>query len=461
MTDTTDTDVLLPVFEAQGVTLYHGDCIDTMRRMPANSVDAIVTDPPYALEFMGKDWDAFGTDTSNGYREKPRITKRVESDPDAVSAYAGAQGGGVNSYQAGRPFQTWCAEWAAEALRVLKPGGHLVAFGAPRTYHRLTAGIEDAGFEIRDTIAWLYGTGFPKSMDVSKAIEATLTVGGSHSKQKRQAAMGEGYTPSAADGTFRKVEGSMDNVRTTPPAFEATTAEAQRWEGWGTALKPGFEPAVVARKPLAGTVARNLLAHGTGALNIDANRIAFASEADRKESTEKNQHAKFGTEAGGNNVYGDYSMVEPKDYDSSKGRWPTNVLLDDIEARRLDAETGTGQRVRWVEGEPGEAGVSRFFPTFRYEAKAGAAERPKVNGIQHPTVKPLNLMRWLCRLIVPPGGTVLDPFAGSGTTVEAALLEGFECIGIEREPDYIPLTIARVSKPLQVAMFGDWEGEVA
>lgn len=258
------------------------------------------------------------------------------------------------------------------------------------------------------------------------------------------------------------------------------SAEAAEWDGWGTALKPAFEPIVVARKPLAGTVAATVLAHGTGAMNIDACRVEFASDADRNESTEKNQHAKFGTAPGQNKVWGDFSQTEVKDYDGSKGRWPANVILDESQAEALDGQSGYARdgiavnrnrgetRPMKVAGAPervlhedqgygGGGGASRFFPIFRYEAKAPGSERPEVNGVEHETVKPLELMRWLVRLVTRRGGRVLDIFAGSGTTGEAALLEGCEVDLIELEAPHLPLILARVRKPLQPSMFGDWD----
>lgn len=404
------------------VVLHHGDCIEVMRELADESVHAVVTDPPYALEFMGRGWDTFTP----------------------------------------LEFETWCAEWAAEALRVLKPGGHLLAFGGSRTWHRLAAGIEDAGFEMRDSIAWLYGSGMPKSMDVAKAID------------KAAGFLGEVVGTETVDVGMQG--GHLHTGRSRVLAERETRAlseTAQSWKGWGTALKPAFEPLVVARKPLAGTVAQTVLNHGTGALNIDATRVAFASEADEQESKGKNQHAQFGTPSGGNRVYGDYSMVERKDYDA-QGRHTPNVVLDESQAAELDSQSGVSRSrvgkprsaaagAGWGMTHTGseysdEGGASRFFPTFRYEAKAPTHERPVEGEVGHPTVKPLDLMRWLVRLVTPPGGTVLEPFAGSGTTLEAAVLEGFTCIGIEREADYLPLIEKRLSKPMQQSLFGDWDG---
>jgi site-specific DNA-methyltransferase (adenine-specific) len=423
-----------PYYADDSVTLYAGDCLDVLRELPDASVDAVVTDPPYGLEFMGKDWDApwkpAGAVIHDPATERGGFQDGNGGNPYSRSRVEYGRGG-----DASVGFQAWCEQWAAECLRVLRPGGHMLAFGGTRTWHRLACAIEDAGFEVRDSIAWLYGSGFPKSLDVSKAIDraagaerevvGSRTTGAAMSKAASGEALGTGGT---AFGSGQNV------VSITAPA----TDDARTWQGWGTALKPAFEPVVVARKPLGGTVAANVLRHGTGALNIDACRIGFASEADERESKDKNRHADFGTESGGNEVYGDFSMVPRTNYDPP-GRWPANVVLDESQAAELDLMTD---------------GASRFL----YVAKAPTAERPREDGIAHPTVKPLDLMRWLVRLVTPPGGVVLEPFAGSGTTAEACVIEGFRCIAIEREPDYLPLIVQRLTKPIQPTLFG---GDVA
>ena len=338
-------------YSDEHVTLYHGDCIDVMRAMPDASVDAIVTDPPYGLGFMGRKWDALPP---------------------------------------GLP-------WAQECLRVLKPGGHLLAFGGSRTWHRLAVAVEDAGFEMRDSIAWLYGSGFPKSLDVSKAIDKAAGA-------EREVV---GTRPTAKGNG-----GTGNDFLTASSRATVVSPDAERWQGWGTALKPAFEPIVVARKPLTGTVAANVLTHGTGALNIDACRIG-----DDLRTTAG--MASLG-------VMHDDAWVPGEVSKTVSGRWPTNVVLDESQAADLGDK-------------------EKFFPTFRYEAKAPSRERPRVNGTAHPTVKPLGLMRWLVRLVTPPGGTVLEPFAGSGTTAEACGIEGFHCIAIEREADYLPLIAQRLT----------------
>lgn len=381
--------------------VIHADCLDAMRAMPDSSIDAIVTDPPYGLSFMERDWD------------------------HAVP---------------GVPF------WA-EALRVAKPGAHLVAFGGTRTYHRLTCAIEDAGWEIRDCLSWLYGSGFPKSLDVSKAIDkaagAEREVVG-YQRLTGTAAI-EGYTGrasvAASGGT------SVGAVKMSPLTAPATDA-AKQWQGWGTALKPAWEPIILARKPLVGTVAANVLAHGTGAINVDACRIGISAD---DSIHAKNPHT-VGT-IGANGIYG---SGEATLYKVPHGRWPANVALDEEAAAML--------------GDP-----SRFF----YTAKASRSERdagcdaiearpqdptravdapggnnPRNNGAvpranSHPTVKPVALMRWLVRMVTPPGGVVLDPFCGSGTTLVAAIEEGFDCVGVEREAEYVAIIEARVAAAQQ------------
>ncbi|RLP70887.1 site-specific DNA-methyltransferase [Mycetocola reblochoni] len=383
------------------LTLHAGDCRTVMAGMPDASVDAIVTDPPYELGFMGKGWDSSG----------------IAYDPEV---------------------------WA-QALRVLKPGGHLLAFGATRTWHRLAVAVEDAGFEIRESIAWMYGSGFPKSMDVAKAID-------------KAAGIRRGRAGAVVSGNGAMSGGNYERTEKGAPA----TAEAEKWAGWGTALKPAFEPVVVARKPSDGTVAANVLAHGTGALNIDASRIG-RGDGDRTEYG-RDKLLDYAHERVAMGVINQTTPYAPHD----AGRFPSNVILDESQAAELDKQTGvtTSRKGKPRSGKSGDGwgmtatgaeyddigGASRFF----YVAKAGADERPVVDGVAHATVKPLALMRYLVRLITPPGGTVLDPFAGSGTTLEAALIEGFNAVGIELEADHLPLIRKRLGTPIQQSLFGDW-----
>lgn len=391
-TDATTPALRRPYLDDGDVRVYAGDCIEVMAELPAESVDAVACDPPYGLEFMGREWDAPWKGTASAHIAHER--RAAETTDENKRRYIRAA---VNAYEAGRPFQEWCQAWAEQALRVLKPGGHLIAFGGTRTFHRLTCGLEDAGFEIRDCLSWLYGQGFPKSLNLD----------GDHA-------------------------------------------------GLGTALKPGWEPAVLARKPLTGTVAANVQAHGTGALNIDGCRIGTHG------ARSNGGNGKSGTAA-----FGDYGPTPRVDYDT--GRWPANVVLDEAAARILDEQapsagggfgvnTGKPSRVYGdyaglggeVIGYGDAGGASRFF----YTSKASTAERNNGHGPAntHPTVKPVDLMRWLVRLVTPPGGLVLDPFAGSGTTGVACREEGFRCVLIEREAEYLGIIAGRLS---QLSLFGD------
>jgi len=372
----------------------HGDCLDVMAAMEPDSIDAIVTDPPYGLSFMGKEWDH-----------------------------------GVP----GIPF------WEA-ALRVLKPGGHLIAFSGSRTYHRLACCVEDAGFEIRDQVLWVYGSGFPKSMDISKAIDKAAgaereVVGREKNWNARKAEDGK-----TALGDYA---GGWD---ITAPA----TPEAQQWAGWGTALKPAHEPAVLARKPFKGTVAANVLLHGTGGINVDGCRVEMGDEYDPSK-VQRQQRSEVAVQLGSAGLIGkEIAMYKPG------GRWPANLIhdgSDDVVALfpQVDGSKGTGltqtKARSWKNtstaginrvGHDDTGSAARFF----YTAKASRTERGKGNN--HPTVKPIDLMAYLCRLITPPGGIVLDPFCGSGTTLKAALSEGFSAIGIEKDAAYFEIIESRM-----------------
>jgi len=317
-------------------------------------------------------------------------------------------------------------------LRVLKPGGHLLAFGGTRTYHRMACAVEDAGFEVRDCLMWLYGSGFPKSLDVSKAIDKKLGA--------ERVVIAEGKpVKRMIPGADQNKTGSWikDNGRVFVPTVTApATPQAKQWEGWGTALKPAVEPIILARKPLSeATVAENVLKWGTGGLNIDGCRVPLAYG---EEITMRSDAALLG----GRDLGWDRPWKRDPDAIARRrerakaaidkanilGRWPANVLLDEEAAAMLDEQQG---------------GASRFF----YVAKASRSERTMGGKVEnnHPTVKPIKLMRYLCRLITPPGGTVLDPFAGSGTTILAAVQEGFSAIGIEREPEYCEIIRKRMA----------------
>ena len=397
--------------------LHHGDCLEVLRSMPDCSVDSIVTDPPYGLSFMGKKWDY----------DVPSV-------------------------------EVW-----AECLRVLKHGGHLLAFAGTRTQHRMAVRIEDAGFEIRDMIAWVYGSGFPKSLDVSKAIDKAER--GSLVRQKLlhfASARGidgkwleshgvasassfidwtvGGHIPS--DNNWSLVKDALEVTPDEEQAFERevvgkhktdmgglggerlgqaggnitapATDAAKQWQGWGTALKPALEPITVARKPLVGTVAENVLQYGTGAINVDGARV------------EGNRWPANFIHDGSEEVVGLFPQ-------SNGGAFPKK---SNVPTGR-HYEGGWGAVNNGSRTEMGEGSAARFF----YCAKASKADRGENH---HPTVKPTDLMRYLCRLVTPPNGIVLDPFNGSGSTGCAAVLEGFQYIGIEREAEYIAISEKRI-----------------
>jgi len=447
--------------------ILHGNNLDILPTLADNSIDSIVTDPPYELGFMGKKWDSSGI------------------------AYS---------------VELW-----QQCLRVLKPGGHLLSFGGTRTYHRVAVAIEDAGFELRDSIAWLYGSGFPKSLDVSKAIDkasgAEREVVGlkpdwvkfrlpeiervkngeaSTMNQRNQNLSPEFYKTQASAGYNNPEQGAQITAPSTP--------EAQQWQGWGTALKPAFEPVIVARKPIEGTVANNVLKWGTGGLNIDGSRIgtevmgggtmpnlrdvgAMSKEATGIDKLSFGQNPRPAT------------RLEQAQY---TGRWPANIILDPYTAELLDEQSGQvrsnhnktndnsgfgdsyvgGSLTRPVSGPmySDSGGASRFF----YVAKASKRDRNEgledldaqrhsdrelADGVGgdnprnrtnqakqnfHPTVKPTSLMEYLIKLVTPPNGTVLDPFTGSGSTGKAAILQGFDFIGIEMTEEYLPIIEGRL-----------------
>ncbi len=392
--------------------IYNMDCLEGMKLLDDNSIDSIVTDPPYELGFMGLKWDNMG------------IAYNIE---------------------------LW-----KECLRILKPGGHLLAFGGTRTYHRMACAIEDAGFEIRDQIMWIYGSGFPKSHDISKAIDKMA--GAEREVIGEYRVTGNALTPtSVKGGTY--VTGAPSSgagyLKITAPA----TPEAKQWDGWGTALKPANEPIVLARKPLSEkTVAENVLKWGTGGLNIDGCRL---NTLPRKTGTKPTNDKPTGT---GNTLVGSSKNRQAK-YDMlNKGRFPANVILDEEAGKMLDEQSGIlksggGNKANkkpparksqviptkdtgeiW---EPNSGGASRFF----YCAKASKKERGEGNN--HPTVKPIKLMEYLITLITPPNGIVLDPFIGSGTTAIAALNTGRFFIGIEKEEKYVEIARKRIAEHMQ------------
>ena len=392
-------------------TLYCGDCLDVLKTLPTNSVDSVVCDPPYGLSFMGKKWDY---------------------DVPSVDIWA-------------------------ECLRVLKPGGHLLAFAGTRTQHRMAVRIEDAGFEIRDMIAWVYGSGFPKSHNVGKSIDREA---GAQREVVGKAAAGSaplkrGHVNTSGGGLSVGTERSPE-YDITAPATEA----AHQWQGWGTALKPALEPITMARKPLVGTVAANVLEHGTGALNIDGCRVEYEDDC---RLLKGGSYGGNRTGAAGTSVFGTGGNEVSYQGGVPEGRWPANLIHDgssDVVAAFPDSNgSGTARVLKrgaktenngWGMNttaadfahlpDAGTGSAARFF----YCAKASKSDRGAGN--THPTVKPTDLMAYLCRLITPHGGVVLDPFMGSGTTGVACIQTGRKFIGIEREERYFEIACRRIEQ---------------
>lgn len=408
--------------------LHCGDCLDILPTLPAESVDSSVTDPPYHLTSIVK---RFGSKDAAPAKSN-----------GATGAYARASSGFMGKQWDGGDIAFRPEVWR-EVFRVLKPGGHLVAFGGTRTYHRMACAIEDAGFEIRDCIQWLYGSGFPKSLDVSKAIDKANGVKGSFGDPKSAAHAGwiDRGQMRGGDGHEGYQRPWMDDEAAVDRAarqYLPASPEAAQWSGFGTTLKPACEPIVLARKPLIGTVAENVLKHGTGALNIDGCRVGTDESTQRSNQGGTGNPEQWRTGNGGDFTSG-----------SKNGRWPANIIHDGSEEvlaafpdapGQLFASTKAPRKAGNVYGTltanrnviaPRNNGGSaaRFF----YTSKADSDDRL---GSKHPTVKPLDLMQYLVRLVTPLGGLVLDPFAGTGTTGEAAFREGMRAVLIEREAEY-------------------------
>jgi site-specific DNA-methyltransferase (adenine-specific) len=455
--------------------LLLGDCIDKLKELDDNSIDSIVTDPPYGLSFMGKEWD------------KKKATQETKSQ---VVKGLGA-GMKMTTLADNIEFEKWVTEWASECMRVLKPGGYMLAFGGSRMYHRLASGVENAGFEIRDQMMWVYGSGFPKSMNISKYIDKQLGT---------EKIVGKGKAGKTALG-----QSSGYNKTYNPHEYNITepgSELAEKWNGWGTALKPAHEPIVMARKPLSEkTVVDNVLEWGTGGINIDESRIGVDKNDD---IFAKNPHTRGGFGHGNATIYGDSNGS--KNYDPTQGRFPANIIFDEEAGKILDEQSGNRpgctspsdvvgsdsifrpnqggyQKQGPIYGDSG--GASRFFycpktsKTDRNEglddfedkyyaagnqAKAelkrgntdfnankgkGRDERHNHNQVgvsknNHPTVKPTDLMLYLIRLVTPKGGTTLDPFMGSGSTGKAAVRGGFDFVGVEMDKEYMEIATARI-----------------
>lgn len=416
--------------------LFNYDCLMVLTALPDNSLDSIITDPPYGIEFMGKGWD-----------------------------------------KAVPPIDIW-----KECLRVLKPGGYLLAFAGTRTQHRMASNIEDAGFEIRDLLAWVYGSGFPKSVNLSKAIDKKL--GG------EPVVVGEYDRRSLYDGCERTSEADTGESQCAGRGAkvlitEPETEEAKKWVGWGSALKPAYEPITLARKPFTGTLTDNVIAFGTGGLNIDACRVPTAEKAVKDsvniEDNRKDAVINFG--------------MKRTPYESNpEGRWPANFAHDGSAEVVALFPSKAGAKANVKGDEPSAAGngktlnhmervsfareldsgsAARFFycpkaskadrdwglqrnvvsPEEMVNRKAGSAgiQNPRAGAGRtsgamnfHPTVKPIALMQWLVRMVTPPDGLIFDPFMGSGSTGIAAMREGFRFMGCELDADYFEIAAARL-----------------
>jgi site-specific DNA-methyltransferase (adenine-specific) len=397
----------------QPYSLHTGDCLEVIKKLDAESIDAIVTDPPYGLAFMGKKWDYHVPSTD-----------------------------------------IW-----QECLRVLKPGGHLLAFAGTRTQHRMACRIEDSGFEIRDMIAWVYGSGFPKSLDVSKAIDKAAGA------EREVVGMKDNKGRCAGNIACIGLNTNKDGDPITAPATDA----AQQWKGWGTALKPALEPITMARKPLIGTVAENVLEHGTGGLNVDGCRVEAGPDYEA---------AGFGPRYGhtsGNRAHGDSrpwiaqkianGVAVKNSEPHTLGRWPANLIHDGSDevtdlsgsaarffycpkASKAEREAGL-EGMESIHRVNGNKWTDQDYRVTNGERPPTAESGPRTN--HHPTVKPIDLMAYLCRLITPPSGTILDPFMGSGSTGVAALREGFKFIGIELNAEYAEIAQKRIENELNKA----------
>ena len=412
--------------------IIHGDAIQIP--LADNCVDTCITDPPYGLRFMGKQWDTF--------RQNKRGKNQLIN-----------MGNGMKPLDHAEllAFQEWNRQWANEVYRVLKPGALLLAFGGTRTYHRMVCAIEDAGFEIRDTIAWVYGSGFPKSYDISKGIDKQAGA------EREVVGMKPDYakfnSPNYGKST---VNIAARNERDIAAAITApSTPEAQLWHGWGTALKPAFEPIVVAMKPVDGNFVNNALTWGVAGLWIDGGRVETSDNLNGGGYSDGVGKGMWTENAGG----GGFDRL-PGEFVQPTGRFPANFIHDGSdEVKELFPQTKSGGGIKAnTAGKAGLYGISsnvqkQFEPDsgsaarFFYCAKASRSERNaglENNG--HPTVKPIALMRYLVRLTkTPTGGVVLDPFMGSGTTGCACALEGREFIGIEKEAEYVEIAKKRIA----------------
>lgn len=447
--------------------ILKGDCIEVMKGMKPNSVDAIVCDPPYGLEFMGKEWDKLGWDTRNVYDSTTGLGRYLNKNRPR--------------YQAGLQAQLWHTQWLIEAYRVLKPGGSMLVMGGTRTFHRLACAIEDSGFIIKDTLMWIYGSGFPKAQDLGKMIDKRA-----NAKRKITGHKGGRYNSPGTDirkGSY--IGGEPGKMMNLGNITEPVTDLAKHWDGFKVGgIKPAYEPIIWAVKPPEGSYVGNVLKHGVGAVNVDECRIPAP------EGLTKGGCTKWG------GIFGSGDKCSNPN-GNPKGRFPANIILDEEAGKMLDEQSGRLSQVGGAKktthkdgmfgiGQPGQvyfdgnSGASRFF----YCAKASRGERnagledmplgeppasarskaaegrknplgePRAN--HHPTVKPIKLFEWLIKLVTREDQIVLDPFIGSGTTAIAAHNTGRKCVGIEKEDEYIEIAKRRIEhrqiQPHQLAL---------
>lgn len=425
--------------ECGRAVVYVGDCRKILAQLDKEQFHAVVTDPPYGLEFMGLEFDAPWN--QNGSVDARQHRPDEMTDPVKAKYLRHNVRYGLHKPRA---YQEWFEQCAAEILRVAKPGAHLLAFGGTRMWHRMACAIEDAGWDIRDTLGWVYGSGFPKSMDISKQIDKMHGV--------EREVIGNG-TAALSQGQFNSREvgnggyGYSAEYDVTAP----TTEDAKRWSGWGTALKPAFEPIVMARKPMDCNTAENTLEHGCGGLNIDACKIGAEVRVNGARGTQSDG---WGFKAGASE-----SVVS--------GRWPANLIHDgsdevlavfpDTKSQRSTVTSTPGSIYGAGNGLPSHTGTYGFDDSgsaarLFYSAKADESDRPHgKDGTVHPTVKPQSLMSYLVRLVCVRGGTVLDPFMGSGSTGCATLAEGMKFVGVEQSQEYADIAIGRLRLALSTA----------
>jgi len=484
--------------------IIQGDCIEEMKKLPENSMDAIITDPPYGIGFMGKEWDNFKDvtfygRTTKGYENKVGLRSNGSIVKGGINSPATVAGDYDRSYNGSKSYQKFCNLWSNEAIRVLKPGGFMLVSCSTRMYHRMACGVEDVGFEIRDTIMWLYGSGFPKSLNIGKQIDKI------QGNEREDLGFQSTHINRPQTENWKKSNELMKHNKfkiegvKTGGALQHITKGSSEYEGWGTALKPACELIVVARKPLSEkNVALNVLKWGTGGINIDECRIGYISEQDKERAIwgrdTKIQHSEqeYGFKPLGKNLLS-----------SNQGRFPANIILDEEAGKMLDKQSGLtlskgGQSFsktsniygkyandRTIEGcgFGDSGGASRFF----YCPKASKSERnfgcedfePKLranaNKIMgdagnfktgsgnlrnsllknnHPTVKPISLIEYLIKLVTKERAIVLDPFFGSGTTAIACLKLNREFIGIEKESEYVKIAKARIKPFLNQKKLG-------